>query len=77
MTLKGFYESIFYFQLLLLQKQCRVLLGGLDDLKALDGTDKPQRICFLESQQFRPSGCLVTLLKRQNLLLQTVRGRHC
>ncbi len=29
---------IYYFQLLLLQKQCKVLLGGLDDLKALGGT---------------------------------------
>ena len=77
MTLKGFYESIYYFQLLLLQKQCKVLLDGLDDLKALDGTDKPQRICFLGFQQFRPSDCLVKHLRRQILHLQTVPGRHC
>ena len=77
MTLKGLIMTIYYFRLLLLQKQCKVPLGGLDDLKALGGTDKPQRICFLEFPQFLPSGCLVKRLKRQNLLLQTVHEKHC
>ena len=77
MTLKGLIMTIYYFRQLLLQKQCKVLLGGLDDLKALGGTDKPQRICFLEFPQFLPNDYLVTLLKRQNLLLQTVDEKHC
>ena len=77
MTLKGLIMTIYYFQPLLLQKQCRVLLGGLDDLIALDGTDKPQRIYFLEFPQFLPNDYLVTLLKRQNLLLQTVHEKNC
>ena len=50
---------------------------GSGGWKALGDTDKQRRICFLGFPLFRPSDCLVKLLKIQIRPPQTARENHC